>query len=140
VSRFWLTYCKPSGRQLFGVVILDSPDIIQARLHAVVKGINQGADFAEGHDLDEVTAALLPATAIGRMLSQDEAGKLIRRIERSLFKMPPRKRLRDGQHWTPSQLLLLTEIGRGAAGGRRRGAGSVPEQSVVSVRNGRPGD
>jgi hypothetical protein len=31
-----------------------------------------------GHELDEATAALVPATAIGRMIDQEEAAKLIR--------------------------------------------------------------
>jgi hypothetical protein len=86
VSRFWLTYCKPSGRQLFGVVILDSPSLVGARMRAAVEGIDQGAEFAEGHELDRDTAALVPATAIGRMFSQDEGAALIRWLERAIPK------------------------------------------------------
>jgi hypothetical protein len=69
VSHFWLTYCKPTGRQPFGVIILKSSHLMSARMRAAVKGMDQGADFAEGHQLDPETAALVPASAIGRMLS-----------------------------------------------------------------------
>jgi hypothetical protein len=59
VSRFWLTYCGPSGRRL-GLLI----------------------------ELDKSSAELVPANSIGRLLSQDEAAKLIRRIERGIPKRP----------------------------------------------------
>jgi hypothetical protein len=35
----------------------------------------------EGHELDPETAALVPASAIDRMLSQEEGAALIRRLE-----------------------------------------------------------
>jgi hypothetical protein len=86
MSRFWLTYCKPFGC-LAGVVIVDSASLINARIRAAGELELQG-EFAEGHQVDEAVAALIPPTAIGRMLSPKEAYELLDNLERGLLKRP----------------------------------------------------
>ena len=72
---FWLTY-RRAGR-LCGVLILDGPSLIHARLVAAVRGLDAGADFAEGHLLDAESAASIPAKHVGRMLTLREAERLL---------------------------------------------------------------
>jgi type II secretory pathway predicted ATPase ExeA len=79
VSRFWLTYNR-SGR-LVGVVIVDSRSLTDARISAA-GAIDLQAEFAEGHQIDESVAALVPAKAICRMLSPEEAHELLDYLER----------------------------------------------------------
>jgi hypothetical protein len=49
-----------------------------------------------GHELDRDTAALVPATTIGRMLSQDEGAALIRQFERGFPKRAAATSVRPG--------------------------------------------
>jgi hypothetical protein len=86
VSRFWLTYQE--SRRLLGVVILDSTSLTNARQRAATDGIDHGAQFANGSKLDAPLAALVPATALGRMLNPEETYKLIERFDRGLPKRP----------------------------------------------------
>jgi hypothetical protein len=86
VSRFWLTYQE--SRRLLGVVILDSTSLTNARQRAATDGIDHGAQFANGSKLDAPLAALVPATALGRMLNPEETYKLIERFDRGLPKLP----------------------------------------------------
>jgi hypothetical protein len=85
VPRFWLTYCDPA-RRLLGVVILDSQSLLEARLQALIGGTDRNVQLCEGHELDDKSAVLVPADAIGRMLSLKEASKIIQRIERGFPK------------------------------------------------------
>jgi hypothetical protein len=78
MPHFWMTY-RDSGR-LVGVVIMEAPSLIQAGLKAI-RGVGAGATFAEGHELSTDQAALVPAAKIGRMLSADEAERLLTKLE-----------------------------------------------------------
>jgi hypothetical protein len=53
-----------------------------ARLTAGVKGLDGGADFAEGHRLDPERAAKMPAKPVGRVLTPPQAKWLLERLER----------------------------------------------------------
>ena len=55
MPRFWLTYCDPA-RRLLGVVILDSPSLLEARLQALIDGTDRNAELCEGHELDDKSA------------------------------------------------------------------------------------
>jgi hypothetical protein len=85
MTRFWLSYCDPSG-ELLGVVILDSYSLLLARFRAAVTEVDRGARFSEGRKLDTTAAAMVPCPAIGRMLKPHEARKLIRKMERGIPK------------------------------------------------------
>jgi hypothetical protein len=76
---FWLTYGSAGG--LVGVVIMEAPSVLQARMNAAVRSIAAGAPFAEGHELSARLMASVPPTQVGRMLSGVEAGELIRRLD-----------------------------------------------------------
>jgi len=87
VSRYWLTY-NQHGR-LLGAVIMDSSSLMNARMRTALNRIDRGAEFAEGHKLDETTAVLVPATAIGRLLAPQEAYELLDQLERVAPDEPP---------------------------------------------------
>jgi hypothetical protein len=79
MSYFWLTYGSADG--LVGVVIMEAPSMLQARMNAAVRNIAAGAPFADGHELSARLMASVPPTQVGRMLSGAEAAELIRRLD-----------------------------------------------------------
>jgi hypothetical protein len=88
VSRFWLTYRRKYGSRRVGVLIVDSTSIVQARMDAAADGTDEGSEFVEGIEMELAHAAMVPATALGRIIRADEASQLIDGFERG-SKGPP---------------------------------------------------
>jgi hypothetical protein len=82
VAHFWLTYRRKYGSRRLGVLIVDSTSIDQARLDAAADWIDEGRKFVEGIEMELAHAALVPAMALSRMLSPEEAHDLIDQFER----------------------------------------------------------
>jgi hypothetical protein len=89
MPHFWLTY--RNANRLIGVIITDAPSLIQARLKTAVRGIDAGAPFAKGHLLGTELVALVPPTQIGRMLSGNEAAKLLARFDGLKHRRPKKQ-------------------------------------------------
>jgi hypothetical protein len=81
---WWLTYHR-SGK-VVGVVVIEAPSLIDARMRAALEAVEAGVDFAEGHELDASRSALVPAEQLERMLSIDEANQLLKRLEEEKHK------------------------------------------------------
>jgi hypothetical protein len=62
-----LTYRHPYGRA-GGVVVIESADLLHARLKASLAGADRELGFASGHRLDPVSAEMIPANMVGRFL------------------------------------------------------------------------
>jgi len=75
-SLWWLTYAR--GGKPSGVVIIEGRSIVNARTRAALEAVEAGAEFAEGHELER--AAMVPAKAVGRMLTLTEAKELLDRV------------------------------------------------------------
>jgi hypothetical protein len=67
---------------------MDSQSLPQARNRAAVEGTGVGAPYCEGYEIEQDSAALIPDTAIGRMLDVEQVCNLIRKLEREIRKQP----------------------------------------------------
>ena len=84
VPLFWLNYRHPDG-PFAAVAVVEATALVQARMKAAVTGLDQGLEFAVGHELDEVSARQIPADMIGRLLDDGD----LRRLERIITRKKP---------------------------------------------------
>jgi hypothetical protein len=78
-SLFWLSYQHEHGQP--GVVIIEAGELLEARMLAAVTGLDEGAEFSEGYALSGPCAAMVSARSVARMLTPDEANRLMAWIE-----------------------------------------------------------
>ena len=81
---FWLTYLQPDGRAT-GVAVIESPDLLQARLKAAVYDFDRGLAFVSGHQLDLESASQIPRNMMGRLLDNGA----LRKLQGMLLKKKP---------------------------------------------------
>jgi hypothetical protein len=81
---FWLTYHRSDGR-VAGAVVIESGDLLHARLKASLAGADRGLEFSSGHQLDPLSAEQIPANVIGRFLDDGD----LQRLHRMLVKKKP---------------------------------------------------
>jgi hypothetical protein len=82
MSLWWLRYDR--GGKLHGIAIIDASSLVAARMRAWLDGIDGGADFFEGHELDDKTSAAMPAHLTGRLLAPKQAAALLDRIDSAM--------------------------------------------------------
>jgi hypothetical protein len=85
VPLFWLTYHYSDGSAAGVVVIESRSGLLHARLKASLAGADRGLEFASGHQLDPVSAELIPPNMIGRFLGDGD----FRKLHRMLIKKKP---------------------------------------------------
>jgi hypothetical protein len=83
-NLFWLTY-RHSDRGVAGVAVIESGDLLHARLRASLAGADRELDFASGHQLDPETAGQIPTNMIGRLLDDGD----LRKLHQMLIKKKP---------------------------------------------------
>src|SRR5258708_5594928 len=72
------------------MVVIKSPDLLQARVKAAVHGFDRGLAFESGHPLDPGRVRQIPANIMGRLLDGGDLRKLHprRHLSASSFEEP----------------------------------------------------
>jgi hypothetical protein len=72
---WWLSFIGGS------VVIMEAASLSHARLLAALKNLGRASQFADGYFITPDLAAMIPDNSIGRMLSSDEARRLLKLLK-----------------------------------------------------------
>jgi hypothetical protein len=75
---WWLTYRRFTRLQ---VIIIRAGSLVQARMAVSVLGLDEGATYQEGHELDGPRAKRVPKAVVGKVLNRRKAEAVLRKLE-----------------------------------------------------------
>jgi hypothetical protein len=75
MALYWLVYGHENEIR---VSLQEAEMLIAARLRAAMKGV--AGQFKEGHTLDAKRRRLVPKSYVGKVLTRDQAARLLERI------------------------------------------------------------
>lgn len=78
MPHFWIVNRTGDDKCVF---VQESGDLLVARLKASMAGFD--GEFVEAHQLDPKMVKLIPKTAIGRVLSLQEADQVLKRLSKA---------------------------------------------------------
>ena len=79
MPHFLLTFGH-ARQPVAGIVIIEAPSIDEARMTAVLRRFAPGVPFGDGLKLSPKLVESIPPEQMGRMLSGDEASRLMLRL------------------------------------------------------------
>jgi hypothetical protein len=79
MALWWLSYRQ--GETTAGVTIIEASSISHARMLVAIEGLDTGLDFADGLLLHCQLAAMISLNEVGRLLSPQEATRIVEFFE-----------------------------------------------------------
>jgi hypothetical protein len=75
MTLWWLTFRGGTA------VIVEADSLVHARLLAAVNELGRASQFHEGYPIDANLAAKIPDELIWRMLSREDAGEILQKLD-----------------------------------------------------------
>ena len=75
MALWWLSFRR--GEKAAGVTIIEASSLSHARMLVAIEGLDAGLDFSDGVLLQSQLAATISVNEVGRLLTPDEAMRIV---------------------------------------------------------------